>query len=301
MSQLTIGQCATLSCLLEVAAPKPGNVHRGADFPDMTLQDLLASAVAIGPALELAPDHGVGATALAAIQATRQVTHANTNLGIVLLLAPLACVSREISLSDGIHSVLSALTANDCADVYQAIQLASPGGLNPQEVQLHADEVTTIRTNNAAENQQVADRGRSLPNDLLSAMRQAADWDLIAQQYVTDFALVFESIVPWLMATPQLSLSDRIVRTHVRLMSEFPDSLIARKCGQSVARESAANAAAVLRAGEAHESNYHDALADLDFWLRSDGNRRNPGTTADLIAAGLFVLLREDLISAPFN
>ena len=124
-------------------------------------------------------------------------------------------------------------------------------------------------------------------------MRLAAAWDSIALQYVTDFELVLKSVVPWLLERPEDPLTDRIVRTHVRLMSEHPDSLIARKCGIETAREAASYAAATLRAGGPQDANYHDALADLDFWLRSDGNRRNPGTTADLIAAGLFVALCE--------
>ncbi len=66
--QLTIGQSATLACILEAAAPKPGNVHRAADFDDATLNDFLASAVAIGPAMEDASTNGVGRTVLEAIR-----------------------------------------------------------------------------------------------------------------------------------------------------------------------------------------------------------------------------------------
>ena len=68
---LSIGQCASLACLLEVSAPKPGNVHRGADFEDMTYVDFVISAVAIAPAMEHACRRGVGRTVRAAIQATR--------------------------------------------------------------------------------------------------------------------------------------------------------------------------------------------------------------------------------------
>ena len=96
-----------------------------------------------------------------------------------------------------------------------------------------------------------------------------------------------------------VSLTDRIVHTHVRLMSQFPDSLIARKCGPTIARESADRASAVLGAGQVADEAYHRALADLDFWLRSDHHRRNPGATADLIAAGLFAGLRDGRI--PFD
>jgi triphosphoribosyl-dephospho-CoA synthase len=82
-------------------------------------------------------------------------------------------------------------------------------------------------------------------------------------------------------------------------MSEFPDSLIARKCGEAVARQSAALAAAALAAGQPSDADYLRAVADLDFWLRADGHRRNPGTTADLLAAGLFASLLSGVIQLP--
>jgi triphosphoribosyl-dephospho-CoA synthase len=81
-------------------------------------------------------------------------------------------------------------------------------------------------------------------------------------------------------------------------MSAFPDSLIARKCGAETAEHSAAWAGRVLDSGRPESEAYQEQLADLDFWLRTDGHRRNPGTTADLIAAGLFVALRDGLLLA---
>jgi triphosphoribosyl-dephospho-CoA synthase len=86
-------------------------------------------------------------------------------------------------------------------------------------------------------------------------------------------------------------------------MSESPDSLIARKCGAEVARESAERAARSLAAGPPGSEVYANELIQLDAWLRADGHRRNPGTTADLIAAGLFAAFREGIIdtSASFR
>ena len=86
-----------------------------------------------------------------------------------------------------------------------------------------------------------------------------------------------------------------------RLASRWPDSLIARKCGLPIAQQAAAHAARVLDAGPPTGSDFWSAAGDLDFWLRSDGHRRNPGTTADLIAAGLFCLLRDGIISFPLK
>src|SRR5262245_13707132 len=88
----SIGQCATLACLLEAAAPKAGNVHRGADFEDLTFTDFAVSAVAIGPAMEAAAMTGVGRAVRDAIVETRKLVTTNTNLGMALLFAPLAAV-----------------------------------------------------------------------------------------------------------------------------------------------------------------------------------------------------------------
>ncbi len=283
MKGMSIGQCATLACILEATAPKVGNVHRGADFADLTLHDFLVSAVAIAPAMEAAAEDGVGATVLCAIQATREVVSTNTNLGIVLLLAPLAAVPADHPLTtDAVGQVLKSLTPTDAAAVYEAIRLAQPGGLGQVEEM---------------------DVAAAPPADLLVAMRAAADRDLVARQFVTDFRVVLEEVVPLLVKVREdgWSLTDAIIHTHLVLLSRHPDSLIARKCGIEVAKQASALAAQVLSAGEPPDEAYYEAVADFDFWLRADGHRRNPGTTADLIAAGLFAATRGGLIHPPYS
>ncbi|WP_254510758.1 triphosphoribosyl-dephospho-CoA synthase [Anatilimnocola floriformis] len=279
---LSPGQAATLACLLEVTAPKVGNVHRGADFEKLTFTDFVASAVAIGPAMEHAATTGVGRAVLSAIQATRQLVSTNTNLGMVLLIAPLAAVPRGESLQVGIANVLNSLTADDSALVYEAIRLAQPGGMG------EAKEM---------------DIAAAAPPSLLAAMKAAEERDLVARQYSTNFAIVLSEILPNLLAGQQKgwSLTDNIIREHVRLISVYSDSLIARKCGSETATQASAYAAQVLAAGDIDDENYHAALSDFDFWLRADGQQRNPGTTADLIAAALFAGLRDGLLSPPYR
>ena len=279
---LSIGQCATLACVLEAAAPKVGNVHRGADFEDLTFGDFLVSAVAIGPVMDSAKDVGVGQTVLAAVKATRQLAGTNVNLGIALLLSPLAAVPRDTPLKDGVAAVLRNLTADDSRLVYEAIRLARPGGLGTAEkMDVHSTP----------------------PALLLDAMEAAKDRDLIAKQYVTDFSLVLEELAPALVRGrgQGWSLTDAIIHAHVGLIARHGDSLIVRKCGSEVGQQASARAAEVLAAGGPGDENYLRALSDFDFWLRSDGHRRNPGTTADLIAAGLFAVLRDGLIEPPYR
>jgi triphosphoribosyl-dephospho-CoA synthase len=272
---LSIGQCATLACLLEATAPKVGNVHRGADFEDLSFTDFVVSAVAIAPAMESAERVGVGAACLEAVRATRARVSTNTNLGICLLLAPLAAVPRTEPIASGIARVLDTLSDDDSRLVYEAIRMANPGGLG------------------SAESMDV--RSGEAPPRLLDAMRAAADRDLVARQYADRFRLVLEFFLPRLAAdcAAGLSLIDAIIHSQVEFLSVELDTLIVRKCGPEMGERVREFAAAVLRAGPAGSERYHQALGDFDFWLRADGHRRNPGATADLIAAALFVALRE--------
>jgi triphosphoribosyl-dephospho-CoA synthase len=279
---LSIGQCATLACLLEATAVKPGNVHRGADFEDLTFTDLAVSAAAIGPAMEQAQTTGTGSAVLGAIQATQRLVGTNTNLGMVLLIAPLAAVPRDRPLAEGVLEALAALTARDARQVYEAIRLARPGGMGRVEEM---------------------DVAAGAPSSLIDAMRAAAQRDLVARQYANNFAEVLELVVPWLAqgACEGLSLTTNIVHAFVQLLAREPDSLIARKCGEAVARQASARATKALEAGGPRDEAYFIALGDLDFWLRSDGHRRNPGTTADVVTAGLFAALRDELVQPPFR
>ncbi len=278
---------ATLACLLEASAPKPGNVHRGADFEDLTFVDLATSAVAIGSAIDGAlggpsAERRLGRMVLAAVDGMNAVCDRNAYLGTILLVAPLALVPDGVELADGVADVLAGLDAADATNVYEAIRLARPGGLGQTEEH---------------------DVSGSAPNDLLAAMRAAADRDLVARQYANKYAEVLGEISPCIADARSAGMSTTfaIIHAHVTTIARHGDSLIARKCGQKVSEAAAARANRVLDAGDPNSETYFAELADFDFWLRGDGHRRNPGTTADLIAAALFVLLREGRLPPPWR
>ncbi len=292
-SIFSAGQCATLACLLEVTAPKPGNVYRGADFDDVNYADFLASAVAIGPAMDAAAGgERLGASVLQAVRAAQYAVATNTNLGIVLLLAPLCKVRPDEEWRMGIARVLADLNAPDAAGVYEAIRLARPGGLG------RVEEYDVFQTSSP--------EGRTAgapPADLIVAMRLASQRDLVARQYTHNFVDVLVIVVPALRKGlfSKWPISDVIVHAFLRLLRCRPDSLIARKCGTEIAQRVSDQAAAVLASGQPGDETFQSAVADFDFWLRSDGHRRNPGTTADLVTAGLFVCLRNGEIPWPLN
>ncbi len=261
------------ACLAEATARKLGNVHPQASFDDLTHGDFVASAEAAAPWLARAGELGVGAAILEAVTATRHRVNTNTNLGIALLIGPLAAVPSELPLAEGISSVLKSLTPADANAVYEAIRRAQPGGLG-RVAQADVHEAPTI--------------------ELREAMRLAAGRDLIAQQYVTDFALVLESARFFADGVTE----ERILDLQLHLLSTQLDSLILRKCGPQVAEEARTHARGVLQAGPADSETGRQARINFDAWLRADGHRRNPGTTADIIAASLFVAHRDPALPA---
>jgi len=262
------GVMVQLACIWEATARKPGNVHRFADFADLHYVDFLASAAAIGAVLDKAWFRPVGEIVLEAIKATRQVTSTNTNLGIVLLLTPLAAVVPGRAVRPEIPRILRGLTVADAVLTYEAIRVAEPGGLGDV-----ADQ----------------DVARTPTVSLRAAMALADDRDRIAWQYTHDFADVFDVGLPALsqaLATDG-NLEAAIAATHLGFMAAFRDSLIERKHGRDVAEEVRAEA---LRTG--------GDWAPFDAWLRT--RRLNPGTSADLTAASLFVALRDGIIPLPY-
>ena len=294
--RLSPGGVATLACLLEVAAPKPGNVHRGADFEDTTFHDFLISAVMLGQTIDQQESDSLGRAIYTAVEVTQQATETNTNLGMVLLILPLAMAYRRRNQVDAktITAILNDMDREDAKQVYRAIRLAKPGGLG----QAQAGDVT-----------RPADDGEL---ELMTAMKMAAHRDWIAKQYAESFADVFQQVVPRLLEGKNWfgNLTEAIVYAHVATMAALPDSLIARKCGEATARHSQMLAQRALdcleRAGRGklsldQKEDFWNQVSDLDFWLRSDGHRRNPGTTADLIAAGLFVAIANRDLRAPFR
>ena len=274
------GKLAQIACILEATARKPGNVHRFADFADLDYVDFLLSAAAIAEPLDQAEREGIGSAILAAVEATRRLIATNSNLGMILLLAPMAAVPRAEDLPDGLERVLAATTIEDARFVYQAIRMASPGGMGKVADQDIAGEPTVT---------------------LREAMILAADRDIIARQYANGFKQVFDDGLPALKRRLDdgRPLEPAIIGAYLDLLASHPDTLIVRKAGWERAREASRLARAVLDAGWPDARDGRDRFEALDQWLRSEGNRLNPGATADLSAAVLFAGLRDGTIRLP--
>jgi triphosphoribosyl-dephospho-CoA synthase len=265
-----IEQHVQLACLLEVSAAKPGNVTPIHDFADMTYADMVRSALALGPvfACRQVRARGVGRLIADGVQATARVAPVNTNLGIVLLFAPLVRAAATRQAGEGLRAAtertLAQLDVDDAGAAFAAIAQARPGGLG--EAPKH-DVRAPARVS------------------LRDAMAAAADRDSIASEYATGYAIVFDEALPLLADAlrERATTLDAIVSLHVGLLAARPDTLIARKAGVQAAN-AVTTAARQVRDGKL-------SLADFDASLRSDDHRLNPGTTADLVAGTLLAAL----------
>lgn len=272
-SRQHIQDCIIWACEHEVLSPKPGNVNSVSDGHNMHVADFIKSAHAIAPALTT-PEASVGQRILLAIQATQKVVDCNTNLGIVLLFAPL-CVAIEQcerieQLREALSIVLKRLTVKDAEYCFAAIRLAHAGGLGKVQQQDINDTPTVT---------------------LLQAMEQAKERDSIAVQYINNYHEIFDLGLEKL--TTSINSGERVewatTFAYLYLLSERYDTLICRKQGKQVAQTISHKAKKFI--DKVNKNNKLNKFsAELSVWdkeLKRDAI--NPGTTADLTAATLLL------------
>jgi triphosphoribosyl-dephospho-CoA synthase len=277
-----LARAVRAACEEEIAAFKPGNVSLDASGHGMHAEQFLASAKAIAAPIS-APSLGVGERILAAIEATRKVVDTNTNLGIVLLAAPLLHAAwqrkQDESWAHALEHTLDQLTLADAQLAYQAIRLAQPGGLG-----------------------EVAEHDVSQPPtvNLREAMQAAAERDTIALQYASGYRLVLELGLACYKRTLAQGVSQRwaTVACYLALLARVPDSLIVRKHGYRVAREVSLQAAPFMQALEDDQAP-ESLLPRMQAWDRElKAKKINPGTSADLTVAALLAFKLQELSAA---
>lgn len=254
------------ACQAELAALKPGNVHIHNANHRMTMDDFERSARVAAPHIAKlgAP---IGSRIEAAMRATWDEVGKNTNLGILLLSAPLLAAA-EIGgdLRGALAGVLMGLTIEDTKATYRAIALANPAGLgevSDQDVRAEP----TLR--------------------LIDAMALAADRDLIARQYVTNYALVFDRGVVHLAGMEARGWSEdwAIASCFLDFLGAEPDTHIQRKLGRLIAgrvqRAAASLSRKLIQADD--PASLKDELLDVDNTLKN--MNINPGTSADMTVA----------------
>ena len=267
------------ACTDDVRAPKPGNVSEASPARGVTAQDFILSAEACAADL-CAPGLAVGERIYNAIAARRQAVETNTNLGIVLLCAPLVqCAldfadssdsAPEASMRERLRTVLATTTIADARAVYKAINLANAGGMG----EVASQDLSTEPTVN-----------------LRAAMALATERDTIAAEYANDYALIFDTALPYYLA-----LRERwgynihsVTGLYLFILGNYPDSLVTRKFGKNKADAVSRVFRTVASefAGREDPNSMKDELASCDAMLKARGI--NPGTTADIAVASIFL------------
>ncbi len=296
-----VAECLQLAVLLEVSAyPKPGNVHRTADFEGTRYEHFLASAVALGLHFKASAEKGVrthnGRIGLDKVGVGKTIKEAvvdvvswqhggNTVLGSIILLIPVAAAAG-ITFAEGkfsIHklrrnlkSVVESTTPEDAVRLFEAISVAHPGGLG---------KAPELDVTEAASKKKLIEAMVSL----YQVFKISAPWDSISSEWVNDYHITFDIGRPFfaqqLEQTRDINVAT--VHTFLKILSEVPDTLIARKAGTTKAKEVSNRARKVLESGGLITSKGKDALLKFDAQLRASAHKLNPGTTADITSAVL--------------
>lgn len=302
----TIATCGTIAALLEVSGyPKPGNVHRTENFRETRYEHFLVSEVVLFPILRNiayrghcfqqnkldSSDLNLGSHILEGVKTTLHWQKGgNTNLGIILLLIPLACAAGTLIthpspsiplLRSKIGLLIKNSISEDTVKLFEAIQHANPGGLG----QVEKFDVTTT----SAEDLIKANI------NLYKIFRMSADHDSIAKEWITEFQITFEVGYPYfknLLKTRDINVA--IVHTYLKILGDYPDTLISRKYGTALAERVSNEAKDILEQGGLLSNSSKELLWKFDQRLRTP-DKINPGTTADLTAASIMVALLEGI------
>lgn len=291
-----ITKCAQIASVLEVSGhPKPGNVHRTQDFPDMAFEDFLISGVVIGDNIRRAAHRGsryhdsmhkigLGELTKDSVVETDRWIENNTNLGIVMLLTPLAAaagMSDDMdSVRDNVDLIMRATTPQDAVNLYQAINIADAGGMGEQS-ELDVASAESI--------QELLDN----EVNMFQVLEMSAGWDRLSYELTQGMPVTFETGFPVfreLKATE--SVNQATVQTFLTILSQIPDTLIERKYGKDTAREVSRSAKGILDEGGILTQEGRYKLDQFDEELVDKGF--NPGTTADLTASSIMAAYLAD-------
>ncbi|HIE84960.1 MAG TPA: triphosphoribosyl-dephospho-CoA synthase [Dehalococcoidia bacterium] len=257
----------------EITALKPGNVSQYADGHGMSFADFVASADVTTPIL-CNETLCVGEKVFYSVEATKNKVDCNTNLGMILLFSPLIksfeSKSNDRFLQSDLEYVLKHLTNVDAELVYKAISLANPGGLGRLEQH---------------------DVNNSPDISLLEAMTEAADRDLIARQYISNYEDVYKLGLNCLSEFDKRwnSVEWAAVACYLTYMANFPDSHIRRKFGDEIAKQVQKRTVSVMEQFKKNNNPAKSKSSLLEYDKELKDSNINPGTSADLTAASLLL------------
>ncbi len=287
--------------LLEVSAAKPGNVTFATGFEGTRVEHFLASAVVASAWFEETASRGIAVQneklgvgdvgmgqlmkgCAADINAWQK--GGNTLLGTVMLLVPIAVAAGMTQnwehfgfdlarLRGNLRLAVESTTAEDAVHLYEAIDIAKPSGLNA---------ASDLDVNDPASKERLLKENVSL----FEVFKIAAGYDDICSEWVRNYPITFDLAYPYLKKQLERGdLNAAVVHTFLKILSEHPDTFIARKVGFEKARQVSSDAKMALELGGLETSEGRKSILELDRKLRESRNLLNPGTTADLTAAAL--------------
>jgi len=284
MNPNEIAKIAQIASALEVSGyPKPGNVHRTRDYDDMEFEDFIISGIVIGDTIrEACTDVDVekpelGKYILQAVAETDRWIKNNTNLGIVMMTTPIAVAASISDSFDDIRENIKLLMGNtsvvDACDLYDAINIADAGGMGDQ------DEYD-VASDNAK--QELRDNNQTM----YDVLKISAPWDMLAREMTSDMPAVFEIGYPTYHELKEINTkNEACLLTFLTILSHVPDTLISRKYGDDEALKISMMTRDLLKMRDSPD--FMETVQQFDDYLYE--NKYNPGTTADLTAASIFV------------
>jgi len=305
-----IVEWSQFALLLDILTPKPGNVHRYRDHPDTHILHFAASISGLGYPLYKAAKWGyalrtiknepsrLGALLKSATQAAIEPHGKNTLFGTILLLVPLAaaagCEIPETRPSitrvrQHLIRILQATTVDDAVELIRTLKIASPGGAVPKSAgwtsQTQAFDFQSPHTISLIRRKQYT---------LRDLQRLATTYDAIAEEYTTDFSYIFETLYPRFnkALNRHQRLEDAVLATYMWALSQRPDTFIQRKAGTDTANRIMQEAKILYqRLQKLPTTRWLKEITPFDEALRVKGSQLNPGTTADLLSATIFLAL----------
>jgi triphosphoribosyl-dephospho-CoA synthase len=296
-----ISKCLELAILLEASADKPGNVNRTTSFKNTRYEHFLASAVAISSPFEYAAERGVlvsqGEIHVSNLGLGRIIRDCMTNinawqhggntlLGTAILLSPIAVAAGMTPAKENIFEIpklrenvklaVESTTPEDAVNVYEAIKNANPGGLGTVPVLdiKDSDSVNKIHEEKIS---------------LYQIFKIASKYDTLCSEWVNNYPITFDvaypSFIEQIKKTNDLNMA--IIHIFLKVLAEYPDTLIIRKTSIKKAREVSSMAKEALKLGGLVTSRGEKNIRELDHKLRKSDNLWNPGTTADITTAAL--------------
>ncbi len=288
MERWRIIKAFTLGPLLEASVPKPGNVSRCRDFDDLTFYHFLSGNIAIIDILHEATkigrlikngtyrlnEAGIGELIKRAVQNSRAVQDSNPNFGVIALQIPLVMalsMSRHIyEARDVVKRLIDESTVRDTMEFYKAIRTASPKGVKSGvKYDVYSENVFEELFRDRINLKKLAE---------LSCGRE-----LIFCEWLTGYELSYRTFVRLKGVLQEEKLEAGVLRVFLELLSEIPDTLIARKAGKDEAELVKKKAGEVLKG--------RMSVEEFDAFLREKGDLRNPGSLADITAVALSLLI----------